>query len=115
MSELLLEAIESEVVNVTLVRRTAGLNVRGYGTETVDSTTVIKAAIQPMGDRELRNMPEGQNTLEWWNLWSESELRVRDLVTGPQGVQLTIQKIKERHEGVYFRASATRVTDSAIG
>ena len=103
-SVAILSVIRAHLEDVTLVRRTADTSVRGYATN-VDSTSTIKATIQPLSPREMRNLPKGQSTRFASNVWSETELRERDLVTNPEGTQLTLQGVEFWREGPFYHAT----------
>lgn len=104
-SVAILSVIRAHAIDVTLVRRTAGTNARGYTTNS-DSSSVIQAVIQPMTPKEMRNLPEGQDVLEANHIWSEIELRERDLVTNPEGIRFTIQGVEFWREGPFYHATA---------
>ncbi len=104
VSVAILSVIRAHLEDVTLVRRVAGTNSQGYATN-VDSTSIIKATIQPLTPREMKNLPKGQSTLFASNVWSEVELRERDLVTNPEGVQLTLQGVEFWREGPFYHAT----------
>lgn len=61
-----------------------------------------------MSAEELRNVPEGQNQMEWVVIWSQSDLQVNDIVN--DGTKsYTVERFKDR--GSFFRAEAVRVKD----
>ncbi len=99
-------------VDCTLVRQTV-VRVNSYKTNTQE-TSRIKAVIQPMTGKELRNMPEGQSTLDWRNIWSLVELRNRDIITEPEGGSFTVQDVEFWREGTFYKATATRLTQGAV-
>lgn len=66
---------------------TDGLKVPGATTD-ID----IEAVIQQMTPKELRNLPPGQNSGEWINIWTETLVKMRDQVTYG-GVLYTIQRV----------------------
>ncbi len=109
-SVAILSVIRAHLEDVTLVRRVSGTNARGYATN-VDTTSTIKATIQPLSPREMRNLPKGQETIFASNVWSETELRERDLVTNPEGTTLTLQGVEFWREGPFYHA--TGVVESA--
>lgn len=82
----------------------------GYQADAAGSDASIKIHIQPMGDKELRNMPEGQNTLKWIVMWSETNLPEKHKVTYG-GVVFTIQKTQFWDDGGFYRAAAVFVED----
>lgn len=104
--------IRKNAVDLTLVRRVV-THVGGYAKDT-DTSSTVKGVIQPMSPKELRNVPEGQNTLEWRNVWSETELRNRDLITDPEGNQFTLQSVEFWREGIFYKATAVEAGDGAV-
>ena len=96
---------------ITELRRTGGTSARGYATNT-DVTSTIQATIQPLSPREMRNLPRGQSTKFASNVWSETELQERDLVTNPEGTQLTLQGVEFWREGPFYHATGV-VEDAA--
>ena len=109
-SVAILSVIRAHLEDVTLVRRTAGTSSRGHATNT-DAASTIKATIQPMTPKEMRNLPNGQDVIEANHIWSETELRERDLVTNPEGTQFTVQGVEFWREGPFYHA--TGVVESA--
>lgn len=103
-SVAILSVIRAHLEDVPHVRRVAGTNPQGYATN-VDTASTIKATIQPLTPREMKNLPKGQSTLFASNVWSETELQERDLVTNPEGVQLTLQGVEFWREGAFYHAT----------
>ena len=103
--------IRDNAVALTRTRRVATINAEGYGQD-ADTPVAITGVMQPMSAKELKNVPEGQRTQEWRNIWSESELQNRDLITDPEGNQFTIQSAEYWREGTFYKATATRVSDN---
>jgi len=97
----------------TYSMKPAGANAFGLDGFATTSATVsfnISAHIQPMGAKELRNVPEGQNTLKWIVLWSEIDLPEKNIVTYG-GVEFTIQKTEFWDDGGFYKAAAVHVED----
>ncbi len=103
-SAAILSVIRAHLEDVTLVRRTAGTSSRGYGTNS-DASSTIQATIQPMTPKEMDNLPKGQIILEANHVWSEVELRERDLVTNPEGTTFTLQGVEFWREGPFYHAT----------
>lgn len=61
-----------------------------------------------MSPKELRNVPEGQNTLEWVNIWSVHDLQENDKIVDG-GKTFEIQRYKDW--GEFIQAEAVRVGD----
>ncbi len=90
----------------------AGSNtfVDGYAQESATTASDIEAHIQPMGAKELRNVPEGQNTLQWIVIWSEVNIPEKAEVTYG-GIIFTVQKVQFWDDGGFYKSSAVRVED----
>lgn len=82
----------------------------GFATEAATTPADISAHIQPAGPKELRNVPEGQNTLQWIVIWSEADLPEKAIITYG-GVGFTIQKTELWDDGPFSKAMAVKVTD----
>ena len=82
----------------------------GFSSRATGEPVNIKAHIQPMGAKELRNVPEGQNTLKWIVIWSESDLPEKNIVTYG-GVDFTIQKTELWDDGGFYKAAAVHVSE----
>lgn len=82
----------------------------GYQNDAAGNPATIQAHIQPMGDKDLRNVPEGQNTLKWIMIWSEVDLPEKYKVTYG-GVVFTIQKTQFWDDGGFYRAAAVHIED----
>lgn len=95
---------------LTLERLGAVAIAAGYAAEGTPTTSEIQGHTQPFSARELRNVPEGQNTLEWWHVWSETEIRVRDRVLF-DGRAYTVQRVEDWPEGGFYHAWAVATTD----
>jgi hypothetical protein len=66
---------------LTTFARPQALNlVDGYDTAGDPVEFEIRAYVQPMTDKETRDMPEGQNGEEWYNVWSLEEFKRRDMI-----------------------------------
>ena len=85
----------------------------GYSKEITVSKFTIKASIQPMQANELRNMPEGQNHLDWQNIWSLDEFKNGDKITY-LGEELEIQKAQfyKTRRGNHYQGSFVRTVDN---
>ena len=82
----------------------------GFATAAATTPADISAHIQPAGPKELRNVPEGQNRLQWIVIWSESDLPEKAVVTYG-GVGFTIQKVEFWSDGPFYKAMAAKVID----
>ncbi len=90
----------------------AGANtfVDGYAAEAATTPANISAHIQPMEYKDLRNVPEGQNTLQWIVLWSEADIPEKAEITYT-GVVHTIQKTQFWDDGGFYKAKAVHLED----
>ena len=70
----------------------------------------IQAVIQPLNENELRNVPEGQNQLDWKKIWSRSILYNKDVVVY-QGNEYELQKTTIWDETPYYFSKMVRVED----
>lgn len=105
------DLLQDFMVPVTLTRPISEAVSVGFVTEIKVPILGATGHMQPLSPRELRNVPEGQNTLEWWNVWSQSEIRVKDIVTEPGKQTVVIQRVETWVEGKFWHAQGTKVTD----
>src|SRR5215208_4450917 len=66
----------------------------GYAIPAADSTVTVFGVVQPLSGEEIRNLPPGENSVDWRNVWATTEIRVRDRLTA-DGMLFTIQKIED--------------------
>ena len=100
-------------VDLTLTRNAVSL-VGGYKVETPTVST-ISGVIQPMSPKELLNVDEGQRTKIWLNIWTRAQLKARDVLTDPEGQEVTVQKVDFWREGSFYKCEGTRVDHDAAG
>ena len=82
----------------------------GYVQNYYFNPITIKAVVQPMTEDELRNVPEGQNTLEWLTIWSRSSFVNKDIIKY-QNKNYTIQRVEYWDETPYYKGAMVRVED----
>jgi len=70
----------------------------------------ITAVVQPMSKRELRNVPEGQNALDWQSIWSIERIYLKDKIK-INCDYYEIQKVAYWAEGEFWAGSAVKVED----
>lgn len=100
---------------LTVNRPYAESPVDGYVTTSTQSIADVYGHMQPMSDKELRFVPEGMNTLEWWNVWTLSAIQTRDLVSDSSGSPvITIIKFKIWREGPFWHGQGVLVDDDTI-
>lgn len=87
--------------------------VDGYVSQTSLAVAGITGHMQPLSPRELRYVPEGDNTLEWWNVWTLAEIKLGDTITDSSGLvpTVTISKIELWKEGPFWKGQGVIVDD----
>lgn len=103
-------------------RRAVALTVTRIDSETVDAggnVAQVPAAVagvtghmQPLEDKELRNLPEGQLHLDWWNIWALAEIKNGDTVTDGTAPTVRVQGVKYWKEGPFWHGRGAAVTDT---
>ena len=106
------------------IREVSGpLTVTRATTEVVDRGIVVPGSVpvagieghmQPLSPRELRMVPEGMNTLEWWHVWALQPLVVDDQVTDGSAPVIRLLKIETWKEAPFWHAQGTRVDDDLV-
>ena len=99
---------------LTLVRPVEGVIVDGYVTPVTDTIVGITGHMQPLSPKEMRLVPEGQNRLEWWHIWSLSELKVDDIITDGTAIAVTVIRLESWKEGTWWHAQGVRITDYTL-
>lgn len=103
--------VKSRSVLTSVSRPGAATTADGYRRPGADTVITMYLYIQPMSLKELRNVPEGQNTLSWFNVWSVDPVLVKDKITY-NGINYTVQRAIDRPEGGFYRAQAVKVSDT---
>lgn len=98
----------------TIKRRVKGAVVNGIYTDGAETQFSIDASIQPITGRELRNLQEGQATVDDKVIYTRTELKCRQPTHEPDiiviaGEEYEIYRV-ESHQVLssHFRAYATR-------
>ena len=112
MASAMLKTIRSNAKDYVLTTAGTESYVNGYAVKATPTESTIKAHIQPMGAKELRNVPEGQNTLKWITAWSEVDLPEKYKITYGS-VLYTIQKTEFWDDGPFYKAAAVHVDDTS--
>ncbi len=112
MSEVL-DTIRDESVLLTVNRLTGEVVTRSRVQRVLSGVVGVLGHMQPLSPKELRLVPPGLNTLEWWHIWALSELMESDEVTDGTAPTVTVQKLESWKEGPFWHAQATKVTDTA--
>jgi len=89
-----------------LIRSTGFTVVNRVNTPNTPINSTINVHIQPLSAEELRNVPEGQNTMQWVNMWSVEEIKNSDLID-----TFTVQKTTHWEEGGFWVAQAVKVNN----
>jgi len=105
------DVIKRKVKDYTLTRASSPTIVDGVSTPGTPVTSVIKAYIQPMTSKDLRNLPQGQNAGEWINIWTENPIQIIDEVPF-RGVQFTVQRVSLWDDGPFYIANANHTYDT---
>lgn len=104
----ILNVISRRAVEVKVTRPGSVSTLDGYRSTSAATEFETEVTIQPMTAKDLRNVPEGQNALQWFTVWGPDELRVKDQIHF-NDVIYTVQRAKERIEGGFFRVQAVLV------
>ena len=98
-------AIDGEAVNVTIERKAAGAyDGDGKWVAGAETTSTIRAAVQPASGRQLMDLPEGIRNEARWLAWSRSEIRMDDTVVHA-GSTYRVMFLWPRAEGSFWRAA----------
>jgi hypothetical protein len=92
---------------------TGNTTTNGYLTNTYADEVNIKAVIQPMSPKELRNVPEGQNTLDWISAWVRNSINLKDIIIY-NGNEYEVQKKEYWNETPYNKVSAVITKDEGF-
>lgn len=111
MPAAMIQTIRSNVKPYVLTSVGANsFDADGFAAEAAGASATIDIVIQPAEFKDLRNVPEGQNTLQWIVMWSEVDLPEKHKVTYG-GVIYTIQRTKFWDDGEFYKAMAVHVED----
>lgn len=109
----ILDTIRDFQEALTVTRPTTETVVDGYVIPGTQSVVGVSGHMQPMSDKERRYVPEGMNTLEWWNVWTLSAIQEGDLVSDSSGSPvITIVKFKHWREGPFWHGQGVLVDDN---
>lgn len=113
MTEVL-DTIREFAVPLTVNRPTGEDRAAGFGGKTYTAITGVQGHMQPLSPRELRFVPEGENTLEWYHVWSLSEIKEDDLVTDGTAPTVLIARLEYWKEAGFWHGQGSKVTDRRI-
>lgn len=104
-------AIDFYARDVSLTRTSAGYFDQTPGSPTFgdwieggESTSTIRATVQPAQGRQLQDMPEGVRSEAQWLIWSRTELKLDDTI-GKDGKTYRVIHLWPRDEGGFYRAA----------
>lgn len=104
------EAIRANARKREVARPAVPTVVDGYAVPGASERLFMDMVVQPMSPKELRNLPPGQNTLDWRNIWSLCEVKLRDVVKLRDG-NFVVQSVVFWEDGDFWKATASRVLD----
>ena len=113
MTEIL-DTIREVSGPLTVVRTTKEVVERGITIPQGVPVAGIEGTMQPLSPREMRMVPEGTNTLEWWHIWALQPLVVDDLVTDGFAPTVKVMKIENWKEAPFWHAQGTKVDDNLL-
>lgn len=102
-------AIDRRAIPMTRTRQGAdSYDTGGNLIPGANTTTAIKAVIQPVKGNQLMDMPEGVRTEAGWVVWSRWEIVLDDQITN-KGVTYRTLFAWPRDDGGYYRAALGKV------
>lgn len=104
------DVIRRRVKPYTLTRLVVPTIVDGISTPGTPVVSTIDAYQQPMTAKELRNLPQGQNSGEWRNIWTEAFLKLTDTIT-IGAIIFTIQRVTLWEDGPFYICNANHTGD----
>jgi len=111
-----IDVIRHYATDLTVLRPYAEKEVDGYVTK---STALVvppypgaRGHMQTYSPKELRNVPEGQNTLEWWHVWTLFEIKEDDRITDGVVPYITVERIEFWRQGPLWHGHGVKITDA---
>ena len=90
----------------------AETNVDGFIQKATPATKTIQAHVQPLSPKEMRDLPPGQNAIDWRNVWSTTDdLLINDVIT-VGGVAYRLKSAIYWEEGEFWHAQGSKVFDT---
>jgi len=84
--------LENETITIT--RKAAGSYVNGLYVDGAETVTSIAANVQPLSGSQILQLAEADRKRESWAIFTESEIRVNDLVTRG-GKTYEVQRVED--------------------
>lgn len=97
---------------MTITRPSVETRDFGFGAKTTAGVSDIKGHMQPLSPKELRNLPPGQSHLEWFHIWTLTEIFVDDRITDGTAATVTVQRVEHWKEGPFWHGHGVKVTDT---
>lgn len=113
MTEIL-DTIREVSGPLTVTRATTELVDRGITIPGTVPVVGVEGHMQPLSPREMRMVPEGQNTLEWWHVWSLQAIVVDDQVTDGSAPVVKVLRVEEWKEAPFWHAQGVKVDDALV-
>ena len=104
------DAVRARTKTLQLERPGITVNTDGFATKAVPAVSTIEAHAQPLSPKEVRDLEPGQNATAWRNIWSETEMKVSDVITS-SGKKYTIKRVEYWEEGLFYRAQGVITED----
>jgi len=95
----------------TVHRPTPATVTDGFAVAATPDTFVVKAHVQPLSPKELRNLEPGQNGSDWRNVWCLSLLKLRDRIK-IESQWYTVQREETWVEGEFWHVQVVRAMDT---
>lgn len=84
----------------------------GYAKPGTPTTKTILAHVQPLSPKEIRDLPPGQNAIDWRNFWSTTdELLIKDSIT-TGGITYRLKSVIFWDEGEFWQGQGSKVSDT---
>ncbi len=97
---------------VSRSRPGAAIRAGGYAKKGIPTVTTIQAHVQPLSPKEIRDLPPGQNAVDWRNVWSTTDdLLINDTIT-TGGVSYRLKNAIFWEEGEFYQAQGSKVSDT---
>lgn len=110
------DVLREYAVALTVTRRTSKTTTDGHVAPNTAAVNGVTGHMQPLSPQEMRMLPEGENTVERWHVWSETLLQQGDLVSGDGGAP-TVRIVSAEQWGIHggFYHMQGVVTDDDLG
>lgn len=88
-------------------------NIGGFIQKATSITTTIQAHVQPLSPKEVRDLPPGQNAIDWRNIWTiePSDLLINDVIT-VGGISYRLKSAIYWEEGEFYHGQGSKVSDT---